>query len=301
MELTLKQIIDKADELHRNADENSLINTSLNNYLSELQDMLLCVNAVSLKLSNIYQICSNKKKYGRNKKSANDNIPIIKDNDWTYVYKNIKSANKFTTSQPMLTHDIPINARVVNNISDIPNTPLYWVSSINQFAFHINGIIFRGNIGNIYTKKNNWSAGHQNNQTNQIIICKHGNKCKKILNAEICKFYHDPLDLLELVKCGEVTTDIFDIYKKLNRNFNNTSWLYTDMPHNKNNEQLRKFGSRNTLRHEFELIQLNNSYADNVNIENFRHQCMHDFLVIMGLNQHNLLKEYPDLKMRHHN
>ena len=95
-----------------------------------------------------------------------------------------------------------------------------------------------------------------------------------------------------------MSNELFDSYKKLTRNFNNTSWIHTDMPHNKTNAHMRKFGSRNTMRHEFELIHLNNCYSDEMNIENFRHQCIHDFLVIMGLNQYNLLKEYPDISAR---
>jgi hypothetical protein len=248
---------------------------------------------------------------------------ITKNNDWAYINRRIekpkkevkreatrdskrdsKHASKLEAKhnpkicdvKPMLTHDIPVNAKIVNDISEIPNIPLYWVSNINQFAVHINGVIFRGNIGNIYSK--NSIASHKDKPTNQIIICKHGNKCTKLLSVEQCPFYHDPFDLLQLVKCGEISEDVFESYKKLNRNYINTSWIHTDMPYNKNNAQMRKFGSRNMLRYELELIKFSNAPHDELDIKNFRHQCMHDFLVVLGLNQHGLLKEYPDLNLR---
>ena len=308
MDLTLKQIIDAADDIHLKSDDVNIINiTPLNNYLAELHDMLACVNAVSLKLSNIYKICINKKKCGNYKKNSNDITMITKDNDWAYINRRIEKPKKelkrdlnrelkFTEFMPMLTHDIPVNAKIVDDISEIPNIPLYWVTNINQFAIHINGVIFRGNIGNIYNK--NSITSHKDKPTNQIIICKHGNKCNKLLCAEQCPFYHDPFDLLQLVKCGEISEGVFESYKKLNRNYINTSWIHTDMPYNKNNAQMRKFGSRNMLRHELELIKFSNASHDEIDINNFRQQCMHDFLVVLGLNQHGLLKEYPDLKLR---
>lgn len=302
MDLTLKQIIDAADDIHLKSDTVNII-APLNNYLAELRDMLACVNAVSLKLSNIYKICNNKKKCEKYEKNSDDIKMITKDNDWAYINRRIekpkkeaKRESKIYDFTPMLTHDIPVNAKIVDDISEIPNTPLYWISNINQFAIHINGVIFRGNIGNIYNK--NSIDSHKDKLANQIIICKHGNKCNKLLCAEQCPFYHDPSDLLQLVKCGAINNDVFESYKKLNRNYINTSWIHTDMPYNKNNAHMRKFGSRNMLRYELELIKFSNAPHDEIDINNFRHQCMHDFLVVLGLNQHGLLKEYPDLNLR---
>ena len=72
-------------------------------------------------------------------------------------------------------------------------------------------------------------------------------------------------------------------YKKLYRNFINTSWIYNDLPLN-NNKLMSRFGSRNMLKHEIDLININN-----INISDFRHQCMHDMLVMMGIStsEHN--------------
>jgi hypothetical protein len=211
-------------------------------------------------------------------------------NDWAYLSRKVTSK---TVSKP-LTSDIPINVKIVNHISDVPNTQLYWVADLNQYVIHINGVIFRGNIGNIYNKNH----VKKNKIIHQIAICKHGNSCRSVLNGEICKFYHDPMDLFHLMKIKKITTRLFDLYKKLYRNFLNTSWIYTELPRNKHNNLMRHFGSRNTLKHEFDLIKINNVNVNEENIDNFRHQCMHDFLIVLGLNQCGLLKEYPDLDIR---
>jgi hypothetical protein len=188
-------------------------------------------------------------------------------------------------SQKSIAHNIPINVKTVTDISEILNLPLYWVSNINQFALSINGVIFRGNIGNIYNK----SQTQSDNYINQTLICKNGNSCQNLYNKKICKFYHDPHDLLQLLNEKKILQKTFDEYIKIHRNFVNTSWVYTELHHNKKNLFMRHFGSRNTLHNEIELIKINNSKTDNTNINNYQHQTMHDILVVLGLNQCGLI------------
>lgn len=284
MDLSLKEIIEKTDNIHRTIDQlNGAIDfIQMKSELTDLFNLLKIVNSVSFKLSNIYNICSNKQKFDTNSYNKKNNIPYPINNDWVAISKEITPLSTYNN----LTDDILINVKIVNDINDVPNIPLYWVSNINQYVTQINGIIFRGNIGNIYNK----SHIKNNIVTNQIIICKYGNTCKKILNSDICKFYHDPLDLLSLLKEEKITHKVFNNYKKLYRNFLNTAWIYTDLPLNNNNKIMRHFGSRNTLKHEFDLIKINNMKTNDNIIQDFRQQCMHDILVIMGLNQLNLLK-----------
>jgi hypothetical protein len=62
---------------------------------------------------------------------------------------------------------------------------------------------------------------------------------------------------------------------------------------------MRHFGSRNTLNYECDMIKFNNItnnqkksndiLNDIPSIKNFKQQCMHDILVIMGLNQVGLI------------
>jgi hypothetical protein len=296
MDLSLKQIIEKSDDIHKHIEliTSSLGYTKLTNYLIDLENMLKEVSSVALKVSNIYSICNNKYKSTTGTYGSTIKKTITSKTDWVYLNRTITNSS----TSKLLTHDIPINVKIVKDIDEVPNIPLYWVSSINQYVMHINGVILRGNIGNIYNK----SSIKKNKIINQITICKNGNTCRNVLGSEICKFYHDPVDLLKLVKSKTISVSIFNKYKNLHRNFLNTSWIYTEQPRNKNNSLMRHFGSRNTLKHEFDLIKLNNLKASEININNFMQQCMHDILIIMGLNQYGLLNECPDLYMRkqHH-
>ena len=275
MDLTMNQIIKRVDLILANVTKlNSIVNqTEIKKNILELNNMLNKVHNVGSKILNIYNICTNIYVSPIKTHSLNltiDTIPNIPNNI---------TNNNMTNTQ--LTYDIPVYSKTVNNIQDIPFTPLYWISNINQYAVNINGVILRGSIGNIYDKTHIQS----NKLINQVVICKKNNLCKNVLNNEICKFYHDPEDLLKLVKLNTITSELFDKYKNLHRNYLNTDWIYTTR-HSKNNNSMRHIGSRNTLTYDADLIKFNNNQHT---IENFKQQCMHDILVVMGLNQTGLL------------
>lgn len=289
MDLTLKQIIEKVDDIHIQVNKLDIVMNfnKIKAYLLELKNLEKQIGAVYMKVSNISHICCNKKNTCIDVKNTNE---TYSDNDWTYL-------NRINTPYSLsknIANNIAINVKIVKNINEIPNTPLYWVSELNQFAFHINGVILRGNIGNIY----NQTHIKSNVSTNQTIICNHRNECKNLQMDKVCKFYHDPIELLSALDEKIITKETFIKYKSLSRNFINTSWLYTDLPHHKKNIMMRHFGSKNTLKHEFDLMKISNSKINEMLIDNYRQQTIHDLLVILGLNQCGLLKEYPDLDMR---
>ena len=277
MDLTLTQIIDRTDEIHRQVDrlDNSVVIFEL---IKDLDSMFRQLRSVGSKVSNIYNICNNKyKTITREYKKEENSTP---DENWNCISRQISS---FTINKN-LTKDIKINVKIVNDISEIPNTPLYWISNIKQFAIHLNGVIFRGNIGNIYNS--NDIKMDKKLENNQIVICKYGNNCKNIFENKICKFFHDPIDLLQLFNAKKITAEIYNMYLEKNRNFVNTSWIYTEFPNSYNNNSMRHFGSRNILHHDLDLMKLNNNTRE---IDNFRQQCIHDILVVMGLNQFGLV------------
>ena len=289
MDLTLKQIIEKVDDIHIQVNKLDIVMNfnKIKAYLLELKNLEKQIGAVYMKVSNISHICCNKKNTCIDVKNTNE---TYSDNDWTYLNR---SNTPYSLSKN-IANNIAINVKIVKNINEIPNTPLYWVSELNQFAFHINGVILRGNIGNIY----NQTHIKSNISTNQTIICNHRNECKNLQMDKVCKFYHDPIELLSALDEKIITKETFIKYKSLSRNFINTSWLYTDLPHHKKNIMMRHFGSKNTLKHEFDLMKISNSKINEMLIDNYRQQTIHDLLVILGLNQCGLLKEYPDLDMR---
>ena len=298
MDLTLQQYILKSDDIHHKLEgvDNLIQFLEMKKYIYELMSMVKQLQTVSMKIANIHNICKNKYKQRLLvfKKKINtldiDVTPNAKD--WTYINRNINK-NSITHS---IAPDIDINIKTVKSLDEIPNTSIYWVSDINQFAIHLNGVIFRGNIGNIYDKHNIQT----NSNINQTIICSYGNACQKLLHGESCKFYHDPVELRQVLSEKKISKETYLAYCNKHRNFVNTSWMYSDMQHNQKNKSMRHFGSRNTLKHEFNLMQINSSRVTDTNISNFRQQCMHDILVIFGLNQCGLLKDYPDVNMHPH-
>lgn len=285
MDLTLKQLNDKIDyiydqfeEIGSNYMENKLC-------LVELQSIERTLCSMYKKVINVHNICSNKIDI------YTEQHEKINTCDKSTVYlNNIVPYNPFKN----ITCDIPINVKIVNNIDEIPNTQLYWVENINQFAFHLNGIIFRGNIGNIFNK----NCIKKNNQINQTVICKYRNNCKILLSSKKCKFYHDPVELLELLNDVKISKETYNMYKYQTRDYINTSWIYTELPYNKNNIMMRHFGSKNTLKHDCDLMKINNTKTHEIEIDNYRQQTMHDILVIMGLKQCGLLSDYHDISSR---
>ena len=291
MNLTLKQIIKRVDLILCNVDKlNNIINQpEIKKYIIELNTILNQVQIVSDKTLNIYNICKNI--------YIMPTIQSLKSNidygSTDQIFNKLPRDIYNNTTYKQLTNDIPICVKTVNNIEEIPFTPLYWVAQTNQFAININGVILRGTVGNIYDK----SHIQSNKIINQVVICNKNNLCPTVLNNEICKFYHDPEDLLKLVNLNKMPIELFNKYKILNRNYLNTDWIYTNRC-NKNNNSMRHFGSRNTLNYEFDMIKFNNlaniqkksnDIFNDISIKNFKHQCMHDILVVIGLNQAGLI------------
>ena len=269
MNLSLDQIVNRVNKIHiaaNSSNDPSIIKT----HATDLSEIYKHLQKTLLKVDNIYNICNNKyknKKRDNRKPNPRDTCP-----------------NLHTLKKCQLTDNIHMGITEIDNVDKIPNTTIYWVSNINQFAIKINGVLFRGDVGNIYHKDHI----KKNKKTPQISICKHENNCKSLLTGCVCKFYHDPLDLLDLVDKGVISAELYDKYKHLQRNFLNTSWLQTEEPISKKNNAMRHFGSRDTLKYDLDLMKINDFQNNKTHISNYQQQCMHDMLIIMGLNQHSL-------------
>lgn len=116
---------------------------------------------------------------------------------------------------------------------------LYYIQPINKFGFRINGHLFCGNIGEVYT-----------NERNPVKIkqCSHGNKCN---NMSTCSYYHRDT--------------------KDTRNFISGSFIYQ-----KNNPRIssqtgRKIGNKSTLVSDITSVA-------NTDLELYRDQSVHDIL-----------------------
>ena len=233
-------------------------------YIKQLIDLKILLKKTVSKIDNVYQLCVNKYKTTLNI-AGNTNIHVLNKID-----NKSEQPSLSDTHNKQVTDSISLNVCFVHSIYDIPNMSIYWVSNINQFAFKLNGVIFRGNIGNIYTDADKIPS-------NQTVICKYGTSCKCIQRGDICKFFHDPMST-------KISTN--NILNNKIRNFSNKSWLYTKHTSNSN---LRTFGSRNILNNELNLLAMENPSLINIQVDNYRHQCIHDILVILALNKKGLI------------
>jgi hypothetical protein len=166
----------------------------------------------------------------------------------------------------------------VNHIYDIPEMPLYWISSLKQYGINIGGMVLRGNIGNIY----NSSMVAKNKLLSNIIYCKNYNMCDKILSGQQCRYYHDPAELYILKNAGLITSDQFDLQVSY-RNFINTSWIYTEYPERASNANMRHFGSREYLKQYIQLNKIEKGPRISTYCRNYADQCMHDILVMFAM------------------
>ena len=267
-DLSLTQIMQKTNNIQKLFnDGNIALFPQMKQQLSDLNKMINKMQEITYNMNNAYHICNNQ--YNQHFRKHNTFQPL--------------QHAPAPLTPVKLTDNLNLCVSVVDSPSDIPNSPIYWIKNINQFGIRVGGTLLRGNVGNVYYKKHI----QDNYDVRQTLICKYGNKCKSLFEKRKCKFYHDPVDLLQLLNCGLITKQT---YKRQNthRNFMNTSWMMTDMPTNKKNASMRHFGSRNTLRYEFDLMSIENG---NHGIQNFKHQLMHDILVMAGMHEYNIKNE----------
>lgn len=259
MDITLHQYSNRIQEISNNYQQVNFINlTELDHNLNELNVMLKLLNTVSQQIQLI--------KLKLNKYKQQDIVTMSYTDKLTIAEELIPKNKK--------------NIICVENIIDIPQTPLYWVNSTKQYAINLGGMILRGNIGKIYNK----NIILKNNNLSNIIYCNKGKNCPNILKEQYCKFYHDPLELLELKNNCEIS-EKFYCQQIAPKNFTNTSWIYTDYPEKSNNLYMRTFGSGDTLAHYIKLAKLT---GDPINKSNYSDQTIHDILVLYALHLNGL-------------
>ena len=255
----------------------NIIHNNINNYnilidFIKIRYNLFYLDKIKNKLKEICKKIKHLQNFYKNK------YVLLKSNSYKILNKSFPDINY---DKVKITNDIKIDAIEVNSIKDIPNSRLYWINDINQFAVKINGVLLRGNIGNIYNKK----CICESNNT-QMSICKNYNACKTLLNNKVCKFYHDPLQVLDLLKQGIIEKNTYEKYKNFYRNFSNTSWIYTNLTTNRN-LNMRHYGSRDNLRYELNLLELEDDYTRKKILENYYQQTMHDLLITLITHEKN--------------
>lgn len=262
MNTTLQQYCVRAAEIKSNISKENctLISlTNINNYMAELSTMQQYLEDTLLLV-----------------KSAHNDLTMCQVQSNIIVQPDIiqkKLYNDDMTISEEFLEKAHTNIVEVNSLLDIPEMPIYWVSSLKQYAVNLGGMVLRGNIGNIY----NASMVSKNKNLSGLIYCKNGNSCDKILSGRPCKYYHDPLELQKLKTTGLVD----QIGAQSNsRNFINTSWMYTEYPEKLSNANMRHFGSRECLKQYIQLAKIEDNPRITTYCKNYADQCMHDILVM---------------------
>jgi hypothetical protein len=163
----------------------------------------------------------------------------------------------------------------------INRVDLMWSDDINQYSIKINNLILRGNIGNIYDKK---IIYQKNICAHQVTPCFNGNRCSAILSQKYCKYYHDPVELIQLKNDNIISEEFYQTTIKYTRNFSNTSWIYTNI--NSNNRNMKYIGSKSNLDNDISILKLSKDRKKI--IENMKQLVFHDLLVLLILNENGL-------------
>lgn len=204
-----------------------------------------------------------------------------------YITPNVQNRRDLNISDSMLKLNNPkfiLNASITPLYSSISqkNINLQWIQELNQFHIKINNLSLYGNIGNIYDKK---ILKNDRIQAHQVVACAKQNNCNNILSQQYCKFWHDPINLLELKKNKIISDDFYYTTIKYKRNFASTTWIYTS-DINLSNTNLRSLGSAATLPNDLLVAKLSSNRK--VYIDNMKAQVMHDLLILVFLSEHGL-------------
>lgn len=162
---------------------------------------------------------------------------------------------------------------IVKTIEDVQETPLFYVSSINQYAINIGGILLRGNLLDIKSKQ---EAKKENNLT--WMMCKNHNKCQTLTTERMCPYWHDPLQLLQLKKKGILSARRYHKYISRTRTALDTSWLFRKGP--SCSSFSKWMGSKSLLERDDLLFALGNLRFHN-DMKEYKQLLVHDLLVCL--------------------
>lgn len=272
MDKTLRDYLALADQTHDYLDKFcfGLTAKQIEEKVTQLQLGIKTIQSVAKRLADISNIAT---RVLNRKLSIANKEPNKKNNVITYPTENDHASLRVMNPEEVIsiTKDISIPAKVVETCAELPVNNLYYVNNIKQFAININGVIIKGNLGNLVEY-----------QTEQSAKCEYGIDCKSFKKNLTCSYYHDPEDYIKLKQPVPAVT----------RNFTVGSWLYS-----KNKAPrtyfTRHLGSKDRLNYDLNTLK-KVQYREE--ISNREGQLIHDLLIYMILNSQGLLERYPHWK-----
>lgn len=261
MNRTLREYLQQADATHEYLEQfcAGLSNGQIEEKIVELQSSIKTIQTVAYQLANISNIAT--RVLHRRQKTA-----VVVD-----PYPDARNVGTLRTLNPVETiqvcKEISIPTKLVNSIEEIPVSHMYFVKNLGQFAINIEGIVIRGNLGNIVDY-----------QCSNSVKCEYGIECKSFAKKKPCGYYHDPEDF---------------IHHKLPlpntlRNFTVGSWIYSKTKSPKT-YFTRHMGSADRIIYDLNTLK-RVQYREE--ISNREGQLVHDLLIYLILNSRGLLEKY---------
>lgn len=255
-----KELLSKLKEINTNLS----LDQKLQNLL-DIKSEILKFDTQYKQLYELVNIC--KDINDQNKELFNCNILKIKNqiNNNNINYDNTQENNNiYIDFQSTISENEEDEHKKILNIpviyveteDEIQNSPIYYIKKTKQFGLKINNNVIKGNIGNIYNKK------QSNRQKTK--------KCKKIYcDKENCYYYHNDRNFMNYSWLHSTSYKI-PTTKKING-------VYQVINNDKNNTRI--LGSRDTL--------IKDLLYTNTNEKELRHsQLIHDILIYQILSNY---------------
>lgn len=279
MDNSLRSFLQQADSFHEYLEKYCITMSAdqIEQKVTELHSSIKTIQAVAYHLANIANIGTRVVNRKRKSKKS-DIVEVIKEmtsKKYLDPYPSDLDIGTIRSLNPLESIEVIKNIRVpivrVNTSKDIPVSNLYYINDVKQFAINVEGIVIRGDIGNIVKY-----------QTEQSAECEYGVNCKSFKKKSKCKYYHDPTNY---------------IYHNLpipdnTRNFTVGSWIYSKKKMPKT-YFTRHVGSRDSMVHDLDNLK-KIQYREE--IYNREGQLIHDLLVYMILNSKGYIKKYEQWK-----
>lgn len=276
MDLTLRDYLEFADNTHEYLDKFcvALNQEALEAKIAELQSVIKNIQSVAKRIADVSNIATRllhrkkeaKKNVNTKSQTLQKTTRVIDPYPTEFDHATLRTL--YPEKEMPIINNISIPVKIVESLSEIPVTNLYYVPKLNQYAINVNGVILKGNLGNLVEY-----------QTENSARCEYGVECRSFTKKTKCPYYHDPEDFIKHGLPVPNTT----------RSFTIGSWLYSKN-RNPRTYFTRHLGSKDRLiydLHNLKKVQ----YREE--ISNREGQLIHDLLIYMILNTKGLLEKYP--------
>lgn len=268
MDITLREYLSNADKAHDYVEKFCIAMPidKLEEKVYQLQISIKNIQAVAKRIADVSNIINQYILYRKHNKNREMLDPYPTENDHAVLRTKYPAKEE---SKDII-GDIKLPVKIVENLSDIPVSNLYYVNTLKQYAINIAGVTIKGGLANIVDY-----------QTEKSARCEYGIECKSFKKNGTCKYFHDSEDYIKLgISIPENGNT---------RNFTIGSWLYSRNRRPKT-YFTRHIGSKDALLNDLSMLK-KIQYREE--ISNREGQLIHDLLIYMILNNRGFLEKYP--------